>query len=76
MAYSNNELLSLLAKNKALSIHAEEHEKSIRHAAKKEYDRIGDRLSKLSPGQVALSPSLAYDYQRLVDERGKLTRLL
>ncbi len=75
MSYSADDLRRLLAENAAHAKRAESQDAAIRESAKKELERVNTRLSKMQPGQVALSPALSYDYQRLVDDRWRLSRL-
>ncbi len=76
MAYSADDLRRLLAENDAHAKRADSQDAAIRESATTELERVNARLSKMQPGQVALSPALAYDYQRLVDDRGRLSRLV
>lgn len=70
------QIQQLLAENAAASRRADEHDKAIQRAAESELSRIDSRLMSMPHGQVAADSARAYEYRRLLEDRGRLLHLV
>lgn len=75
MPYSADAIRRLLGENDALMRKTDAQSAQIRRSAAEELDRVNARLAQMHPGQVATDPVLAYEYQQLISERGRLSLL-
>lgn len=75
MAYTIDDVRKLLADNESALRHCRLKAEKIGNCSASELDRVNARLAQMKPGQVARDPALAYEYQRLVEERGRLSLL-
>lgn len=66
----------LLAQNEAMQRQARLHDESIKRAAEAELGRIDGRLMGIPHGRVANDSAAAYEYRRLIEDRGRLLRLV
>lgn len=73
MTFSADDVRRLLAENEAHGRRFDAHGEGIRRSAGEELDRVNARLAEMKPGQVARDPALAFKYQQLVEERGRLS---
>lgn len=73
MAYSHDDLLRMLGENEAALRRCRQQAEQIGGGAATELDRVNARLAEMKPGQVARDPALAFQYQQLVEERGRLS---
>lgn len=64
----------LLAENEAARRRAEAHDEALRRAAEAELGRIDARLMAMPHGQVAADSTMAFEYRRLLEDRGRLLR--
>lgn len=75
MAYSADDIRRMLGENEAALRRCRLQAEKVGSCASLELDRVNSRLAQMQPGQVAIDPVLAHEYQELVAERGKLSLL-
>jgi hypothetical protein len=75
MAYSADDIRRLLGENEAAIRRCRMQAEKINGCASDQLDRVNARLAQMQPGQVATDPVLAYEYQQLISERGRLSLL-
>ena len=73
MPYSHDDLLRMLGENEAALRRCRAQSERITGGATAELDRVNARLAEMKPGQVARDPAMAFQYQQLVEERGRLS---
>ena len=66
----------LLARNEALQAQADASTLKIREAAEAQLRDINDRLDNMPQGLVVRDAAKAHEYRRLIDERGRLQRVI